>query len=75
MVDERTNLDRRITDALAALRYARAVVEHSDNSTTRWHEELAERTLNALLDQLPRAESNPRAMALAGAVPGPRTPA
>ena len=73
MVDAPANLGRRITEALAALRCARAVVEHSANSTTRGQEEMAERTLNALLDQLPRAESNSRAMALAGAVPAPRT--
>jgi hypothetical protein len=55
MADELRNLDRRITDALNALRCARAVVEHSPNSTTRWHEDMAERTLNGLLDQRPHS--------------------
>jgi hypothetical protein len=73
MVDEQASLARRITDALASVRCARAVVEHSANSTTRRQEDMAERTLNALLDQLRRAEPDRRAMAMAGTVPGPRT--
>jgi hypothetical protein len=73
MVDEQANLARRITDALASLRCARAVVEHSANSMTRRQEDMAERALNSLLDQLPRAEPNRRAMVMAGTVPGPRT--
>jgi hypothetical protein len=74
MVDERADLDRRITDALAALRCARAVVEHSANTTTLGLVDLAERRLDGLLDQLPRAEPKQRPMALAATVPGPRTP-
>jgi hypothetical protein len=74
VVDELATLDRRITDALAALRCARAVVEHSANSTTLRRADMAERTLNGLLDQLPRAEPEQRTMALAGTGPGPRTP-
>ena len=65
MSDVLTILDRRITDALAALRYARAVVAHSANTTTRGHEESAERTLNGLLDQRHRVQED--AAALAGA--------
>ena len=63
-------LDRRITDALAALRCARAAVEHSANSTTRWHEDQAERTLNGLLDQRLRAQMQDHASVLAGATVG-----
>jgi hypothetical protein len=63
-------LDRRITDALAALRCARAAVEHSANNTTRWHEELAERTLDGLLDQRLRAQMTDHADVLAGATVG-----
>ena len=73
MVDELADLDRRITDALATLRRARAVVEHSANSSTRWREEIAERTLDGLLDQRSRASSDGRAMAMAGATHGPVT--
>jgi hypothetical protein len=67
-------LDRRIADALAALRCARAAVEHSANNTTRWHEELAERTLNALLDQRLRAQMTDRANVLAAATVGSPSP-
>jgi hypothetical protein len=63
-------IDRRITDALAALRCARAAVEHSANSATRWHEDVAERTLNGLLDQRLRAQMKDRANVLAGAAVG-----
>jgi hypothetical protein len=73
MADELANLDRRITDALDALRCARAVVEHSSNCTTRWHEDMAERALNGLLDQRLRAAVNEHAKVLAGATVGPRT--
>jgi hypothetical protein len=72
MADELATLDRRITDALNALRCARAVVEHSTNSTTRLHAEMAERTLNGLLDQRPRAQMNEHAMLPAGATVAPR---
>ena len=70
MDDELAILDRRITDALAALRCARAAVEHSANSATRWHEDVAERTLNGLLDQRLRAQMKDRANVLAGATVG-----
>ena len=63
-------LDRRITDALAALRCARAAVDHSSNNRTRWHQDLAERTLNGLLDQRLRAQLTEHADALAGATVG-----
>ena len=65
MADELANLDRRITDALAALRRARAVVEHSANGTTHWQQDVAERSLNGLLDQRSRAELNQRRLAMA----------
>jgi hypothetical protein len=51
MAEELGDLDRRITDALSALRCARAIVARSANSTTRWHEDMAERRLNGLLER------------------------
>jgi hypothetical protein len=73
MPDNLADLDRRITDAMTALRCARAVAQHSANSKTRWHEEMAERTLNGLLDQRPRSEINERPKALAGPSVAPRS--
>jgi hypothetical protein len=70
MTDELTSLDRSITDALNALRCARAVAEHSANSTTRWHEDMAERRLNGLLDQRLRARIDDHAKLLARATVG-----
>ena len=70
MVDQLANLDRRITDALSALRCARAIVARSGNSTTRWHEDMAERLLNDLLDQRPRTAMIASAEVLAGAAVG-----
>jgi hypothetical protein len=67
MVDDLADLDRRITDAMTALRCARAVAQRSANSKTLWHEEMAERTLNGLLDQRPRSGTDERPKALAGA--------
>ncbi|HLM04347.1 MAG TPA: hypothetical protein VK402_04045 [Blastococcus sp.] len=67
MVDELAVLDRRITDALAAVRRARAAVEHSTNSTSLLRADLAEHTLDGLLDQRSRAVLERRDMALAGA--------
>jgi hypothetical protein len=67
MADDLADLDRRIIDAMAALRSARAVVRHSPNSETQWHEEMAERTLNGLLDRRPRTGVDGRPTALAGA--------
>jgi hypothetical protein len=72
MADDLADLDRRITDALTALLCARAVTQHSANSTSRWHEDMAERTLNGLLDQRPRVQMNEHARLLAGAVVGAR---
>jgi len=66
MADDLADLDRRIVEALAALRCARAVVQHSANSNARWHEEMAERMLNGLLDRRPRPERE-RPKAFAGA--------
>jgi hypothetical protein len=70
MVDGLALLDRRITDALAALRCARAAVAHSANSRTRSHEDLAERTLNGLLDQRLRAQMRAHTDVLTGATAG-----
>jgi hypothetical protein len=70
MTDELASLDRSITDALSALRCARAVVEHSANSATRWHEDMAERRLNGLLDQRSRAQIDDHAKLLARATVG-----
>jgi len=67
MVDDLAVLDRHITEALAALRCARAVAQRSANSTTRWREEMAERALNGLLDQRPRGRRTAEAAVLAGA--------
>jgi uncharacterized protein (DUF924 family) len=67
MADDLVTLDGRIIDAMTALRYARAVAQHSANSRTRWQEEVAERALNTLLDQRPRTQMNQQAKALAGA--------
>ena len=72
MANELVKLDRRITEALNALRCARAVVEHSANSTTRWHEDMAERTLNELLDQRHHARMSEHSPVLAGATVGAR---
>jgi len=70
MDDGLASLDRSITDALAALRCARAAVEHSANNETRWHEDLAERALDGLLDQRLRARMQDHANVLAGATVG-----
>ena len=70
MTDMLADLDRRITDALSALRCARAVVGHSANSTTRWHQDMAERRLNGLLDQRPRARMDEHGTLLARATVG-----
>ena len=70
MTDELASLDRSITDALNALRCARAVAEHSANSATRWHEDMAERRLNGLLDQRPRAQMDEHAKLPARATVG-----
>jgi hypothetical protein len=72
MTDDLADLDRRITEAMTALRCARAIAQHSANSKTLWHEEMAERTLNGLLDRRPRSTMNERPKTLAGAVVAPR---
>jgi hypothetical protein len=66
MPDDLADLDRRITDAMTALRCARAVAQHSANSNTPWHEEMAERTLNGLLDQRPGSAMGERPKTLQG---------
>jgi uncharacterized protein (DUF924 family) len=72
MRDDLADLDRRITDAMTALRCARAVAQHSADSKTRWQEEMAERTLNGLLDQRPRSAMNERPKTLAAPSVAPR---
>jgi len=74
VADELAVLDRRITDALAALRYARALAERSANSSTRWEEDAAERTLDRLLDRRPRVQLDEQAEVLARAPAGTRRP-
>jgi hypothetical protein len=64
--DDLANLDRRIADAMAALRGARATAQRFDSGTTRWREELAERRLNDLLDQRHHCQIAQQAQALAG---------
>jgi hypothetical protein len=64
MAEDLGDLDRRITDALSALRCARAIVARSGNSTTLWHEDMAERRLNGLLER--RSRSGAGALAGAG---------
>jgi hypothetical protein len=72
MADGLADLDRRITEAMTALRCARAVAQHSANSTTLWQEEMAERTLNGLLDQRPRSAVDERTRPRAWATLAPR---
>jgi hypothetical protein len=71
MADELAVLDRRIAEAMVALRRARALSQHSANSETRWNEEMAERTLNGLLDRRSRHQIGERAKAMAVAAVGP----
>jgi len=71
MPNDLADLDRRITDALAALRSARAVALRVATRTTRWHEEMAERRLDELLDQRPHCQIAQQAQALAGATAVP----
>jgi hypothetical protein len=67
MADDLADLDRRITDAMAALRIARTVASRVASRAARWHEEVAERRLNDLLDQRPHCQIAQQAQALAGA--------
>ena len=66
MADELAELDRRITEALRALRRARALGERAPTAETRWHEALAERTLDQLLDRRPLCQMRQQARLLAG---------
>jgi hypothetical protein len=72
VADELGDLDRRIADAMAALRCARAAMQRVAVSTTRWQEEVAERRLNDLLDQRHRCQIAQQAEALAEATVGCR---
>ena len=74
MADELAVLDRRITEALAALRCARELAGHSADSSTRWEEDMAERTLDRLLDRRPRVQLDEQADVLARATAGTRLP-
>jgi hypothetical protein len=65
MADDLADLDRLIADAMTALRCARAVTAHSANSRTRRREEMAERTLNELLEWRPHCQIGEQAEALA----------
>ena len=67
MTDDLANLDRRIADAMTALRCARSVTQRVADSATRWDEEMAERRLNDLLDRRPGCQITQQAQALAGA--------
>jgi hypothetical protein len=71
MAEELALLDRRITEALAALRRARTMVGESANSTTGGREDMAERVLDRLLDQRSRAQLRAHADGLAGTAAGP----
>jgi hypothetical protein len=72
MADDLANLDRRIAEAMATLRSARAATQRVAVSTTRWHEEMAERRLNDLLDRRHRCQIAQQAQALAGATAASR---
>ena len=66
MVDDLAELDRRIADALTALRVARALTTRSPTSETRWQEMIAERMLNHLLDRRPLCQMRQQARSLPG---------
>jgi hypothetical protein len=66
MLDDLAELDRRIADALTAVRRARALTTRSATSETRWQEALAERTLDHLLDRRPLCQMRQQARSLAG---------
>ena len=70
--DGLADLDRRIPEAMATLRRARAARQRVAVSTTRWHEEMAERRLNDLLDRRHRYQIAQQAQALAGATAASR---
>jgi hypothetical protein len=67
MADQLAVLDRRITEALAALRRARGAAEHPGDTIPLSNEDMAERRLNGLLDQRGRVVLEQRETALAGA--------
>ena len=66
MPDDLVDLDRRIVDALAVLRGARARTTHSPSSEARWQEMLAERALDDLLDRRPLCQLRQQARSFAG---------
>jgi hypothetical protein len=66
MLDDLAELDRRITDALTALRRARDVSGQSPTSESLWEEALAECTLNGLLDRRQLCRLRHQARAVAG---------
>ncbi|CCH88136.1 conserved protein of unknown function [Modestobacter italicus] len=66
MVDDLVDLDRRIVQALAVLRGARARAAHAPSSEARWREVLAERALDDLLDRRPLCQMRQQARSLAG---------
>jgi hypothetical protein len=65
MLDDLAKLDRRIAEALTALRGARVLTTRSPTCETRWQETLAERTLNHLLDRRPLCQLRQQAESLA----------
>jgi hypothetical protein len=66
MTEDLVELDRKIADALTALRGARALTTRSPTCETRWRETLAERTLNHLLDRRPACQMRQQAESLTG---------
>lgn len=66
MSDQLADLDRRIVDALTTLRRARARSTDSPSAETRWHEALAARRLDQLLDLRPLCQLRQQAESLAG---------
>ena len=66
MFDDLGDLDRRIVEALAVLRGARARTVRSPSSEARWRETLAERALDDLLDRRPLCQMRQQARSLAG---------
>jgi hypothetical protein len=66
VLDDLAQLDRRITDALTALRRARDVNGHSPTSESLWQESLAECTLNGLLDRRRLCRTRHQAGVVAG---------
>ena len=65
MLDDLSELDRRITAALSDLRCARALARSTPTSQARWQEAIAERTLDDLLDRRPLCQMRQQARLLA----------